>query len=217
MAFDEVLVRTRPHEITLRFYPWTNEDAVTFGYAQFVREVRRMLAERKFAGPYARRPTGGGIVFHEGDLTFSLVFPSASRPADIYKNFHAQVHQQLLRLGEKGQLFDKTLPASAYAPSVDHMASACFSNPVQNDLLAENGHKILGGALRRFGNTVLYQGSLQVPQARKNPAYKNAVISAVRGYLAADLHPRRAAEEWVAQAKELARLQYHTAVWTEKF
>lgn len=217
MALDECIVRARPHEITLRLYRWTADDAVTFGYAQFISEVRRALAERKFTGPYARRPTGGGMVFHEGDLTFSLVFPSFGRPADIYKNFHAHIHAQLNRLGEKGRIFDKNLSVSAYAPSINHTASACFSNPVENDLLAENGHKILGGALRRFGNTVLYQGSLQVPQARENPAYTNAVISAVRSYLAADLHPHRASEAWVAQAKELARTQYSTNAWTEKF
>ena len=205
MALDETLVRVRPQAVTLRFYRWTPGPAVTFGYAQFISEVRRTLAQ------------GGGIVFHEDDLTFSLVFEAPGRPADIYKNFHAHIHAQLNRLGEKGEIFDKTLPASAYAPSVNHTASACFSNPVENDLLAENGHKILGGALRRFGTTVLYQGSLQLPQARENPAYKNAIIAAVRAYLAADLHPHRATEEWVLQAKELARAQYHTQAWTEKF
>ena len=217
MALDECVVRSRPHEITLRFYRWTAGDAVTFGYAQFISEVRRALAERNFTGQYARRPTGGGIVFHEGDLTFSLVFSAAGRPADIYKNFHAHIHAQLSRLGEKGQIFDKNLPSSAYAPSVNHTASACFSNPVENDLLAENGHKILGGALRRFGDTVLYQGSLQVPQARQNPAYKQAVIAAVRSYLAADLRPQRASEKMLAQASELAQKQYATDAWTEKF
>lgn len=217
MALDETLVRVRPQAVTLRFYRWTPGPAVTFGYAQFISEVRRTLEQRRFSSPAARRPTGGGIVFHEDDLTFSLVFEAPGRPADIYKNFHAHIHAQLSRLGEKGEIFDKNLPASAYAPSVNHTASACFSNPVENDLLAENGHKILGGALRRFGNTVLYQGSLQVPHARENPAYKHAIIAAVRAYLAADLHPRRATEEWVRQAKELARGQYHTQAWTEKF
>lgn len=217
MALDETLVRVRPHGVTLRFYRWTEGPAVTFGYAQFVREVRRALQERRFAGPYARRPTGGGVVFHEGDLTFSLVFEAPGRPADIYKNFHAQVHAQLARLGQPGTVFHKPLSASAYAPSVNHTASACFVNPVENDLLSPSGEKILGGALRRFGTTVLYQGSLQVPGARENPACKRAVIEAVRHFLATDLHPCAAPEAWLLQARRLAREQYAAPEWTEKF
>lgn len=217
MALDEETVRARPDALTLRFYRWTDGPAVTFGYAQFVSEVRRTLQTRGFGGPYARRPTGGGVVFHEEDLTFSLVFPSKERPADIYKKFHALVHAELARAGEKGRVFETKLPASAYAPSVKNAASACFSNPVENDLLAENGEKILGGALRRFGSMVLYQGSLQTPGARENPAYKKAVIAAARSYFGADLRPQSVPAELLERARRLAREQYASAGWTEKF
>lgn len=217
MAFDEQTVRLRPHTVTLRFYRWTDGPAVTFGYAQFLREVDRALAERTFSGPRVRRPTGGGVVFHEDDLTFSLVFPSQERPAEIYKKLHACILAELARAGEKSRPFDKSLPAAAYAPSVNHAANACFVNPVENNLLAEDGHKILGGALRRFGACTLYQGSLQLPGARTNPAYKNAVTCAVRSFLAIDLRPARAEEAWLKNARELASSQYQTPAWTEKF
>lgn len=217
MALDEALVRARPNAVTLRFYRWTDGPAVTFGYAQFIREVRRALQEKNFQGPYARRPTGGGMVFHGEDLTFSLVFPGAGRPTEIYQKFHAQVHAQLNRLGETGKVFHQHLPACAYAPSVNHTASACFSNPVENDLLSASGAKILGGALRRFGQTVLYQGSLQVPNARENPAYKQAVIEAVRAFLAVDLRPCGAEEALLAHARQLVQAQYSQLAWTEKF
>lgn len=217
MALDECIVRARPHEVTLRFYSWTHGPAVTFGYAQFIREVRRTLQTGGYPGPCARRPTGGGMVFHGKDLTFSVVFPSQERPSEIYKNFHRQVFIELQRLGEKGRVFNASTPAAAYRPSVNHTASACFTNPVENDLLSESGHKILGGALRRFGNTVLYQGSLQVPQARENPAYKKAVIEGLRSYLAVDLRPQRAEKIWLDQAAALRQHQYIQPAWTEKF
>ncbi len=217
MAFDEQTVRLRPHAVTLRFYRWTDGPAVTFGYAQFCGEVKRALSARNFAGPFVRRPTGGGVVFHEDDLTFSFVFPSAERPAEIYKKFHACILAELARIGAQSRVFDKTLPASSYAPSVNHAASACFINPVENDLLAEDGHKILGGALRRFGGTTLYQGSLQIPGARENPAYKHAVTCAVRNFLAVDLRLSRAEDDWLKSARELAVAQYQTPAWTEKF
>lgn len=217
MALDECLVRTRPEEITLRFYRWTDGPAVTFGYSQFVREVQKTLAERAFWGPYARRPTGGGVVFHGNDLTFSLVFASADRPSEIYKKFHRFILAELAARGVSSVPFDKVLSASAYAPSVNHTANACFINPVENDLLAADGHKILGGAIRRFGQTVLYQGSLQVPDGRTNPLYKNAVIGAVRAFLGTDLRPCGASAALIFAARRLANAQYKTPAWTEKF
>ena len=191
MALDECLVRTRPEEITLRFYRWTDGPAVTFGYSQ--------------------------LVFHGDDLTFSLVFASADRPSEIYKKFHRFILAELAARGVSSVPFDKVLSASAYAPSVNHTANACFINPVENDLLAADGHKILGGAIRRFGQTVLYQGSLQVPDGRTNPLYKNAVIGAVRAFLGTDLRPCGASAALISAARRLANAQYKTPAWTEKF
>ena len=217
MALDETLVREREGKVTLRFYNWTNSPALTFGYAQFVREVRAQTAERHFAGEICRRPTGGGVVYHVDDLTFSLSFPSAEKPTEIYKNLHGTVQAALALSGLSAQLFNKKLPANAYAPSQHHQASACFTNPVENDLIQANGQKMLGGAIRRFGQTVLYQGSLQTPDARQNPAYKQAVINAVRGFLDVNLKIVPVNAQTLCTAKELAISQYDTSVWTEKF
>lgn len=216
MALDEVLVRARAGAKTLRFYNWASGPAVTFGYAQFVSEVRRAVDAQKFSGRLCRRPTGGGVVEHTDDLTFSLVFPSAEKPADIYKQLHGSIHAALMLGGLSAQVFDKKLPAAAYAPSQHHSASACFVNPVENDLLL-NGQKMLGGAIRRFGTTVLYQGSLQVPGARTNNAYKQAVINGVRSFLDTDLKIAPAEQAWLQEAQRLVQTQYQTKEWTEKF
>lgn len=217
MALDEQVVHARAEEITLRFYNWVPGPAVTFGYAQFISEVRRALQARGFTGAYTRRPTGGGVVFHEDDLTFSLVFCSQDRPAEIYKKLHAFILQSLTAQGQRGQIFDTHLPAASYAPSINHQANACFVNPVENDLLSANGQKMLGGAIRRFGNTVLYQGSLQLPLARTNPHYKRAIVEAARSFLAVDLCPIACEDELLNQARELAKKQYQTNEWMEKF
>ena len=217
MALDEQMLRSRPEEVTLRFYHWVSGPAVTFGYAQFINEVRRGLQTRGFSGAHARRPTGGGVVFHEDDLTFSLVFSSQQRPTEIYKNLHAFILKELEAQGLSGKIFDTPLPPSAYAPSVHHEANACFIRPVENDLLGTNGQKMLGGAIRRFGHTVLYQGSLQRPGARHNPHYKRALVGAVRAFLAVDLRPGACAEQILSSARLLAQQQYQTSAWTEKF
>ena len=217
MALDEHLVRVRPQAVTLRFYNWTPGPAVTFGYAQFISEVRRALDSAHFAGPYARRPTGGGVVFHADDLTFSLVFPSNARPTEIYQKLHGAILAQLTQAGMSARALAEKLPAAAYVPSVNQQASACFVRPVENDLLTEDGQKILGGAIRRFGTTVLYQGSLQRPGARTSPLFKHAVIEGVRQFLAVDLLPASCRAEELQAAQNLARAQYNTPAWTEKF
>ncbi len=217
MALDEQMVHLRPSSVTLRFYNWTDGPAVTFGYAQFISEVRQTLAAQHFTGEYTRRPTGGGVVFHEDDLTFSLVFSFPGRPMEIYRNLHRVILTCLAQAGVHGRVLDTPQPAAAYAPSVNHQASACFIRPVENDLLTDDGQKMLGGAIRRFGETVLYQGSLQLPGARKNPALKRAIIDGVRDFLAVDLRPVACGAARLAAARQLASAQYAHAQWAEKF
>ncbi|HRT06206.1 MAG TPA: hypothetical protein P5204_10955, partial [Kiritimatiellia bacterium] len=112
----------------------------------------------------ARRPTGGGVVPHVEDLTFSCVFPAAGelRPTEIYRRLHGAV-----LAGLRGAVAGARLAESGGrgAPRGPDGASRCFVEPVPLDILAAD-RKILGGAIRRYGDTVLYQGSLQLPDAR---------------------------------------------------
>src|ERR1700683_863287 len=91
MALDEALLESsaqlgRP---VLRFYSWT-EPAATFGYSQKYAEVARMTLLR----PLVRRTTGGGLVPHDADWTYSLVVPPGHywhrlRAPESYHRLHA--------------------------------------------------------------------------------------------------------------------------------
>src|SRR5262249_37426490 len=72
MALDEALLEAMPRlgGPVLRFYAWT-EAAASFGYFQKDDEVAHMTLLR----PLVRRPTGGGVVPHDADWTYSLAFP----------------------------------------------------------------------------------------------------------------------------------------------
>ena len=72
MALDEALLGAMPRLQTpvLRFYGWT-EPAATFGYFQKFSDVEQATQLR----PLIRRPTGGGIVPHDADWTYSAAFP----------------------------------------------------------------------------------------------------------------------------------------------
>src|SRR5204862_2694280 len=72
MACDEVLLNavSQLQRPVLRFYGWT-EPAATFGYSQKYTDIAQWTKLR----PLIRRPTGGGLVPHDADWTYTLVFP----------------------------------------------------------------------------------------------------------------------------------------------
>src|SRR5262252_7382894 len=73
MALDEALLEavSRLQKPVLRFYGWT-EPAASFGYFQKYSDIERTTMLR----PLVRRPTGGGLVPHDADWTYSVAFPT---------------------------------------------------------------------------------------------------------------------------------------------
>ncbi len=106
----------------------------------------------------AVRPTGGGAVWHRGDLCFS--FFSSPRPPVTLKEFYRLFHGWLNRFLET-----RTIQASCLGPDRPSPSRSgkglCFSDPVPGDLLVGD-RKVLGGALRISGRHILYQGSLLI-------------------------------------------------------
>src|SRR5262249_6390018 len=93
MALDEALLESMPRlaRPVLRFYGWT-EPAASFGYFQKYEAVERITALR----PLIRRPTAGGVVPHDADWTYSLVFPTAHEwYAILAIESYRRVHQWL--------------------------------------------------------------------------------------------------------------------------
>lgn len=175
MAMDEALARSRPEAFCLRFFRWQGVGA-TFGYAQRIREVEPVLPAG-VGNSFTRRPTGGGIVPHLADLTFSCVFPAGGvlRPSEIYRRLHSALLAGLRATGLAARL----CPTDSRPVPGEPRGGQCFVKPVALDILSAGG-KILGGAIRRRGDTVLYQGSLQLPDARPRAAqYEAAIVRAL--------------------------------------
>lgn len=173
MALDEALLESatplgRP---VLRTYSWT-ERAASFGYSQKFGEVAQLTSLR----PLVRRPTGGGLVPHDVDWTYSLVFPRghwwyASRARESYRRVHEWIRNAFARLDVAAELSDDRRKASA---------SQCFVGAERFDLLW-CGRKIAGAAQRRNRQGLLIQGSVQSPSpALKQADWQKAVCDVAR-------------------------------------
>ena len=130
----------------LRFYTW-QQPAVSYGYFQ--------KFPAQFVGQYeiVRRPTGGGLVYHVNDTTYTVVIPPGHAldrlsTHDAYQASHRAVAAALAAQTE--------LARQAAAPRGQY---ECFQNPVTGDVVAGN-QKLAGGAQRRGRGGMLHQGSI---------------------------------------------------------
>jgi lipoate-protein ligase A len=155
MALDQALLEATPRlgQPVLRFYSWT-ERAASFGYFQKIAEVNCLTPLR----PLVRRPTGGGIVPHDADWTYSLVFPTRHEwyslaATESYQRVHEWIQAAFAEIGVVADL----APANSDAPP-----GQCFVGYVKSDVLC-GGRKIAGAAQRRTRDGLLIQGSVQPP------------------------------------------------------
>src|SRR5579884_2593691 len=155
MAIDHALLEfaaTHAKPI-LRFYSWS-ERAASFGYFQKYGDIESLTLLR----PLVRRPTGGGLVPHDADWTYSLAFPPVApwyelKAVESYLRVHEWIRSAFLKLGIETELAENARKA---------MPGQCFEGHEQFDLLWR-GRKIAGAAQRRNRDGLLIQGSIQPP------------------------------------------------------
>jgi lipoate-protein ligase A len=106
MALDEALLESmsRLGQPVLRFYGWT-EPAATFGYFQKYADVEHATRLR----PLIRRPTGGGIVPHDADWTYSVAFPPGHewhslKAEESYRRVHEWIQSAFAKLDVNTEL-----------------------------------------------------------------------------------------------------------------
>ena len=210
MALDEAVLLESPQDaLVLRIYRWSGPGC-TFGYSQPISAAREACRSRGWRDvDPVRRATGGGIVFHDGDVTFSVVFPwdRTLAPDSVYKNVHRGVHSALKALGARTALWSpRQRPLG--------VAAACFSRAEPMDLVADGERKVLGGALRKKGRKGLYQGSLR-PEALGLP--REALERAVGDGVARELGAPRTALDprWLESARGL-ETRYRSSEWNDR-
>jgi lipoyl(octanoyl) transferase len=211
MAIDEALLETAVAP-TIRFYRWRSA-ALSFGYFGKFSDVAIYAAERDLV----RRWTGGGIVFHEDDLTYSIVIPASDSVFDessiaIYEKIHRSLADALNGVGERAVVAGGVDPggiALSKHAAVSASGYSCFANPVRADVMMD-GRKVAGAAQRRTGRGLLQQGSIQGITISTNLAQKFAQA------LSPNCSEFEVNEEIYRRARELAQQKYGTESWLRK-
>jgi lipoate-protein ligase A len=212
MAIDEIIAcdKTLEDKNFLRFYNWQEQKAITFGYAQRSKSLKEQF---DLGYQITRRPSGGGVVYHEGDLTFSVIFTSTDKVEELYKKLHTAIAGELKKYINQVQNYDQK---NIFKPVENGQSKSCFSSPVLDDLMAD-GKKILGGAIRRFGNRILYQGTLQVSDARTKAEYKEAIKTALEKYFKEESCLEEVSSYLLTQISDKAEQIYKNPAWINKY
>ncbi|MGR3302438.1 MAG: lipoate--protein ligase family protein [Candidatus Scalindua sp.] len=184
MAIDEALTKkcidSEDRPTAIRFYTW-KEASCSIGYFQKMKDVLKTPNNKRI--PVVRRPTGGGIVYHGNDITFSIIKRriQSNRQDDI-TSFYKLIGESLLRgLERLGFTCTFYLPEEESHRSAQEgkslnnrlsQQSFCSVTPAKYDIMLA-GSKVAGYAARRSQGTVLCQGYLDVHK-RWNEQYKDS-------------------------------------------
>ena len=194
MAVDEWLVETAASPV-LRCYRWAPGWG-SFGYFVRTRDLPGLGLQ------WVRRWTGGGIVDHRQDWTYTIFVPrgyplAEARGAGSYRIIHSAVISALRGGGMAARLAGPTAPAAG---------GECFIQPVEHDVLDAAGRKIAGAGQRRGVRGLLHQGSVSAVRVDER---------ALAGGLAMEFEEcRLAPDPGFLAARIVAR--YGTGGWTNR-
>lgn len=144
---------------TLQIYSW-KPVCISLGYSQKAEKLLNLDAAREFNFDIVKRPTGGGIVFHnEDEVTYTLIlpydFPGLPKgSATTYKYISQIVVDALNKLGINAEI-------AAGKKSERRSADLCFTYPAEYEIVA-NDKKIVGSAQKRGKRGFLQHGSIFV-------------------------------------------------------
>lgn len=163
MAIDEALLRSFDPESSLpvlRLYGW-NPPALSLGRFQKAAEVLDLDRCRADGVAIVRRVTGGGVIYHADELTYSLVCsPGQIPPAESIKDSFRVLTGFLLafyrRLGLDAAY---AVDASPEGTRLGERTAFCFAGKESFDILA-GGLKIGGNAQRRLKGVIFQHGSI---------------------------------------------------------
>lgn len=197
----------------LHLYDWQG-DCATYGHFISPEELLQLDGVARRGLSLAKRPTGGGIIFHVWDLAFSALVPATwwEFSLNTLENY-ALINRKVIHAVERfqgRQLTAQLLPAEPTPLDADSK-HFCMAKPTKYDVVTLDGRKIGGAAQRRTKEGFLHQATISIvapptdyldevlkPQTRVIEAMRHNSFTLIKG---------RWTESDLAQARsELKRL-----------
>lgn len=140
-----------------RVYEW--EASFTYGVSQNIDTIKNLEHLKQYHENHEKRMTGGGILFHGNDISYSLIIPtsyvknlSVKQSYELICGFLIEFYRSLgLDPVYAKDLQDINLSKSAY----------CQEGFEPYDILVD-GKKIGGNAQRRSKDTIFQHGSISI-------------------------------------------------------
>lgn len=163
MEFDRTMLEELAPDSKpiLHLYDWIG-DSATFGHFIRPETLLQMAGVAARGLQLARRPTGGGIIFHVADFAFSALVPMSYsgfslNPLENYALINEVVAAAVKRFS--GNTFEAELLPEEPLAYTRHCRHFCMAKPTKYDVMI-NGLKVGGAAQRRTRAGFLHQGSI---------------------------------------------------------
>jgi lipoate---protein ligase len=147
----------------LHFYQWKTP-SITYGHFLDPEKFFCLKAVEEEGISLAKRPTGGGIIFHLWDFAFSALVPS-THPAfsqntiDNYTYINEAVLDAVKEFLQLENGIELTpLDGELRGTGAQHF---CMAKPTRYDVMVQ-GKKVAGAAQRRTRSGFLHQGSISL-------------------------------------------------------
>jgi len=170
MAIDKAFVKAykKDEKPILRLYTW--QESFTIGAGQKIGNYSNYLSQ--YDNNYSKRITGGGVLFHGHDLSYSLILPSSQFQGISVKQSYERICQFLIT-------FYKNLGLNAKFAKDSYNIKLSKSEFCQigyeaYDILVNN-IKIGGNAQKRTKNIIFQHGSIPIKKTKNDKEFGSSL------------------------------------------
>ncbi len=214
MAIDEAIFQLMVENRvppTLRLYTW-NPAALSIGYFQDTESpLIKRYVEKGY--PLVRRPTGGLVVLHENEMSYSLVgvfarddFPGNRQVA--YKKAHESIKEALSAFG-----FDVNLH---HGKDPWNKEVFCSSRRIAYDMILRGKGKIGGSAQKVARETLLQHGCISLPEGTDGNCLGAKITENFEKIFQIKLKQQELTEAELSLSEKLAKEKYEKWEWNYK-
>lgn len=226
MAVDDLLLRQASDGAPpcLRLYAW-DRPTLSLGYFQSLQEIP---PEVKGRTALVRRPTGGGAILHDREVTYSVAIGrSMTDGAALYDRANRAVLSALATLG-----IEATVRGGQADARAQRGPFFCFARGGATDIIvpSRGAAKLAGSAQRRHRDGVLQHGSVLLDSREPGAVGASQVLgrdvpfgelaSAIRRGFEAQFdcrtRPDTLSSAEQREAKHLCDRRYGTAQWLSR-